>query len=137
MIQEFVERWEQRKHEVEAAFKAKFPDSYDEIVKQVVVTLRNDEQHFGVPDPERITVIDDGYYQGTRIFIVGERGYQPDKYWFVKVNYGSCSGCDTLQRIECDGEWDKPPTDGQLADLMSLALHIVQSIKVLVGDNDD
>lgn len=60
------------------------------------------------PHPERIHQIDDGDYQGTLIFVIGAGGYQPSRYWYVKVGYGSCSGCDTLQAIR--GYEDDAPT---------------------------
>ena len=79
------------------------------------------------PDPERIHRIDDGNYQGTLVYVIGEKGYQPDKYWYVKVDYGSCSGCDTLEGIR--DYTDDAPTDEQAKDYMTVALHIVQGMK--------
>ena len=76
-----------------------------------------------------ILSIDHGDYQGTLLFIIAASGYQPNKYWFVKVDYGSCSGCDTLEGIRCYS--DGPPSDAQVADYMTLALHILQGIKPL------
>ena len=64
------------------------------------------------------------------MYVIGGTGYQPRDYWYVMVYYGSCSGCDTLQAI-C-GYTDKV-TDSQVADYMTLALHILQGIKAM-GD---
>tara|TARA_R110000772_G_scaffold267971_3_gene393567 strand:+ start:11054 stop:11476 length:423 start_codon:yes stop_codon:yes gene_type:complete len=138
MIQEFVTAWDQRKHEVELALSLAHPDSYDAIVKEVVKIL-SETSDFASPDPERIVRIDDGDYQGTMVYIIGATGYQPSDYWFVKVSYGSCSGCDALANIEADSERDDhfnplPPTEGQLKDYMSLALHILQGLKELGGE---
>lgn len=132
MIQKFVKAWDARKGEIEAQFRAKHPEDYAHIVKAVVTIINADSDDYGKPDPERITSIDHGDYQGTLLFIIAGSGYQPDNYWFVKVGYGSCSGCDTLECIR--GYNDDPTTDEQLADYMTLALHILQGIKVLGGD---
>lgn len=49
-------------------------------------------------DAENITVVDDGDYQGTQLFLIPEDTYQPSEYQYLMtyVGYGSCSGCDTL-----------------------------------------
>ena len=130
MIQAFIDRFETRKEEVRATFALKQPTNYEEIVKSVVRVLVDDEE-YETPDPERIHSIDDGDYQGTLVFVIAGSGYQPSTYWYVKVSYGSCSGCDTLEAIH---SWnDEPPTKEQLDDYMTLALHIVQGIKKM-GD---
>jgi hypothetical protein len=79
------------------------------------------------PDPERIHVIDDGDYQGTLVYVIGSKNYQPDVYWYVKVSYGSCSNCDTLAAIRDNA--NTPPTAEQIKDYITLALHIVQGLK--------
>ncbi len=125
MIKEFVEKFENNKAKIEDLFREKHPNDYKEVVKNVVSVLTDDE--YGSIDPERIHVIDDGDYQGTLLFIIAATGYQPSEYWYVKVYYGSCSGCDTLESIRdySDGK----PTDEQVKDYMTLALHIVQGLK--------
>jgi len=140
MIPEFVKAWDERKHEVELAFTFKHPDNYDAIVKEVIKIL-SETDDFAAPDPERITCIDHGYCQGTQLYIIATNEYEPATYWYVRVHYGSCSGCDTLAAIDSDTEYDDdfnklPPTQGQLTDYMSLALHILQQLKKL-GDDDD
>ena len=132
MIQEFVKAWDAHKSEIEAQFRTKHPEDYAEIVKAVVTIINNDSEDYERPDPERITSIDHGHYQGTLLFIIAGSGYQPDNFWFVKVGYGSCSGCDTLDGIR--GYSDEPPTDEQVSDYMTLALHIVQGLKALDGE---
>ena len=129
MIKEFVTRWEENKSKARKAFSEKHPDEYVDIVREVVKALETDEYAELAPDPNRIHIIDDGGYQGTLLFIIAEKGYQPSKYYSVFVSYGSCSGCDTLQGIT---EYsDDPPTDSQVEQYMTLALHIVQGLKVL------
>jgi hypothetical protein len=91
-------------------------------VKEVVKIL---------PDVCRETLhcIDDGDYQGTLLFLIPEDTYQPDNYYYVKVEYGSCSGCDTLESIR-DYDSDTP-NDEQVKDYMTLCLHIIQKFKKL------
>lgn len=126
MIQEFIEIWEARKGEIEAKFRISHPETYKEIVQSVVGILEG-ENLCNTPDPSRIHEIDDGDYQGTLVYVIGETGYQPRAYWTVLVSYGSCSGCDTLMSIR-DYE-DDAPTEQQVKDYMTLALHILQNIK--------
>ena len=129
MIQEFVERFEKNKTKIESAFRTKHLKSYIDVVREVIKSVTSDDG-CGEIDPERIHQIDDGDYQGTLLFVIAAKGYQPNDYWFVKVMYGSCSGCDTLQAINESWE-DKPPTDDQVSQYMTLALHIVQGLKFM------
>jgi hypothetical protein len=121
MIASFVKRFEEGKDELREIFSQKHPDNYREIVTNVVKII-------GKPlDWERIHEIDDGDYQGTLVYVIGDDDYQPSDYWYVKVYYGSCSGCDTLEGIR--GYDDGNPTEEQTNDYMTLALHIVQGLK--------
>lgn len=132
MIQEFIKRFDENKRLIREAFAARPPKLYEDLVRTVVKHVAGDD--YGHMAPSRITKIDHGDYQGTLVFVIGAMGYQPSTYWYVKVSYGSCSGCDTLQAIH--GCCDKPPTQRQLDDYMTLALHIVQGIKKM-GDEDN
>lgn len=133
MIKTFVDRWEQRKEFIRAKFAANHPEDYAEVVKNVIEEL-HDPDTYSSPDPTRITEIDHGDYQGTLLYIIASSGYQPSTYWAVKIFYGSCSGCDTLQGIR--GYSDKPPTEEQTKEYMMLALHIVQGLK-LIGEEEE
>ncbi len=122
MIQSIVNNFTNRKHELADKWSKDEPDSYFDIVKGVVELITDDE----VPlDPERIHTIDDGDYQGTLLYVIAAKGYQPSTYWAVYVGYGSCSGCDTLQSIQ----YDETDAAKRVDQFMSLALHIVQGIK--------
>lgn len=134
MIKEFIQRFEKGRPLLEAQFTAEHPGDYQTIVKAVVEVIGNEEDYYS-PDPNRIHTIDDGDYQGTLVYVIGARGYQPDSYWFVKVGYGSCSGCDTLESIS--NYSSKPPTAEQVKDYMGLALNIVQGIKSMQGVDDE
>lgn len=131
MIPEIIERWEANKGQVEAAFREAHPGSYTAVVKTVVEAVQGEEYHGVDLDPERIHVIDDGHYQGTLLFVIGGKGYQPSDYYAVAISYGSCSGCDTLQAI--NGYSDEKPTDEQVGQYMTLALHVAQRMRKIAG----
>jgi hypothetical protein len=132
MILKFVERFETAKPQLRERFREK-PGSYAALVKAVIEAV-TDHDDYGDhnPDPERIHEIDDGHYQGTLVYVIGAKGYQPSDYWYVRVGYGSCSGCDTLEAIS---EYsDDPATESQIDDYMTLALHIVQGLHQMGGE---
>ena len=140
MIEEFTKRWFFHNHIVREQFEKEIPNSYSDIVKAVVTMLHNEDK-YDSPDPKRIHEIDDGDYQGTLVYVIGASGYQPYTYWYVKVSYGSCSGCDTLQDIT-SGQWMWDTEEEKLAGnkemidkLMTLALHIIQGLKQM-GDEE-
>lgn len=127
MIKEFVGKWFHNKNKLEEWLGENHPSDYLELVRRVINILQDENSLLATPDPSRIHQIDDGDYQGTLMFVIGETGYQPSTYWYVKVDYGSCSGCDTLQGIR--GYLDGKPTEEQIKDYMTLALHIIQGLK--------
>jgi hypothetical protein len=133
MIQKFVNRFMAAENVLREKFAAKHPDAYIDIVKAVVDVIKG-EGTYGEPDATRIHQIDDGDYQGTLVFVIAGGGYQPWEYWYVKVGYGSCSGCDTLERIRDYSE--NPPTKEQLDAYMTLALHIVQGFKSMQTEEE-
>jgi hypothetical protein len=131
MIQTYVDRFmaPEGQATLRAALSQAHP-SYRSLVTDVIKVIAADD--YDAPDPERIHEIDDGDYQGTLLYVIGARGYQPSDYFYVKVRYGSCSGCDTLQGIR---EYQEtPPREDQIKDYMTLALHIVQGLKKLGED---
>ena len=149
MIQQFVDNWFKNEAATRAAFEAKRPDEYIDIVRAAVRAMvhedDSDDWNSAFPDPDRIHEIDDGNYQGTKLYVIGETGYRPDVYWYVRVAYGSCSGCDTLQRLnEAGWNWDdewtgEPPNDpvaskARIDGYMTMALHVVQQFRRIEGE---
>lgn len=135
MIQELINQWEENKHKLEEYFKttnqSEYSGSYKNIlIKIFEICIPNADDNYKF-DVKKMTVIDDGNYQGTQIFIIPKNTYQPNIEDYVVTNtyYGSCSGCDTLQGI-CKYE-DGIPTDKQVKEYMTLALHLVQKMKWL------
>mgnify|MGYP000626793927 CR=1 FL=1 len=128
-----VERFMANKDAIRTCFNA-HPASYTDVVKAVVSNITTGDYGECALDPERIHEIDDGNYQGTLLFVIAEKGYQPSDYWYVMVGYGSCSGCDTLQSIR--GYDDSPATESQKDEYMTLALHIVQGLKKMNSQDE-
>ena len=140
MITEFAARFQEIRQDLWNNLAEKRTDphywSYESILKLTIETMfTGDYNSWGSPDPNRITKIDEGDYQGTLVFVIGQTGYQPATYWATKVSYGSCSGCDTLQAIEEDtqdvagSDWEQELTDQAINDLCTLALHMIQNMK--------
>ena len=140
MIREFVTKFEESRTVLQDHFAKGHPESYDELVSAVISAL-SDEDYYDYghnPDPTRITAIDHGDYQGTLVYVIGATGYQSSAYWSVFVSYGSCSGCDTLQDIRYDeGSFADPPNAKQIQAYMTLALHIVQGLKLMNQPDED
>jgi len=132
MIKEFVDAWFAHKDELEALFRKKHPDTYSDILRGVIDMMSKGKGRH-TPDPERITTIDHGSYSGTLVYVIAETGYEPNVYWYVRISYGSCSGCDTLENLRDYS--DNKPTDEQVKGYMTLALHIVQQLKQMDGED--
>lgn len=136
---QIIERWEENKAKLEEYFKTTKQSEYsnyrDIVVKLfelVIVDVRNNYSGTDSFDVSKITVIDDGEYQGTQIFLIPKDTYQPSVEDYIVTNtyYGSCSGCDTLQSIS-SYSYDDLPTEVQVVEYMTLALHLVQKMKFL------
>lgn len=147
MINEFVKAWDKNKDLLLENFKQKNPSSYQDIVEKLVTIVINpylkDECSIEYPmdnglDIENMTVIDNGDYQGTTIYIIPYDTYQPSVSDYVMTNnyYGSCSGCDTFQSIEL---WDDEATQEEIEnaakEFHGLALNLLQQFKVLGNDD--
>lgn len=141
MIKEFVERWNKYKENLEKYFrntKQEEYDTYEKIVKILFDKVINQEEtKYYKFATNNITVIDDGDYQGTQIFVIPLDTYQPEINDYVVTNtyYGSCSGCDTLQAIS-EYDYDEKPDENQIKDYMELALHLLQKCKWLGEENE-
>lgn len=133
MIKEFARAWEVNNKKLLRYWNGKEVSFYEDIVKPLITIVINPylkehtAEHIGL-DVDNITIIDDGDYQGSQIFIFPKDTYQPDTsdYYFTYADYGSCSCCDTLERInsfERGLERDK--------EYNTLALHLLQRFRLL------
>lgn len=133
MIKEFATKFVEVRPLIEARFVASEPDGYEEILKVALEEMFGTERdYFGddQPDPNRIHAIDDGNYQGTLLFVIAAKDYQPSTYWLTTVSYGSCSGCDTYQAINYGGDDDMNREAKEYADL---AMHMIQRMKLIAS----
>ena len=135
MITEIIKKWEENKLKLEEYFKTTKQEQYTDyktivqkIFELIINTSEDNYENFAIG---KMTVIDDGHYQGTQIFIIPKDTYQPsaEDYIVTDTYYGSCSGCDTLQRISSYD--DGLPSESQVKDYMTLALHLVQKMRWL------
>jgi len=118
MIDEFIKIWDENKNVLREQFSQKHPNSYHDLVKSVIMMLSNSMNAYDKPDPERITIVDDGEYHGTLIFVIGASNYEPSRYWIVKINL------ESIRYYSSD-----PPSGQQVDDYMTLALHVIQQLK--------
>lgn len=119
MITKFAHAWQAAETETKALWTASIPDDYDKIVQRIRKVLHGVE-----PCMAEIETAMFGDYQGEYVVLFGKYSAR----WFARVEYGSCSGCDTLQAIFADASDN---TEQTVTDLFAYATHIVQSIKEL------
>ena len=107
---------------------------YVDLVKLAIDCILNhsadDEEDYEYPskwDTKNITVIDNGDYQGTLLFMIPAKCYQPSEceYLLTYAGYGSCSGCDALLSIV---EFADEMTDEKAKDLLMLCKHLIENI---------
>ena len=134
MNKHFVRCWEKDKHKLAEWFANTDLSwiNYGKIVEKLFDLVLTPDTGYSYNSRFKtinIKTIDDGDYQGTMLFLIPEDTYQPDEFQYVvvTVDYGSCSGCDTLLRITEHS--DGLPNNQQVSDLMTIALHLVQSAK--------
>lgn len=143
MIKSIITQWEANKGILENYFRNTPQSEYDkyeflfkktiELATPKVGVYRDwlGEEQLEKIDIDKMTIVDDGDYQGTQLFLIPIDTYQPDvtDYLITDNYYGSCSGCDTIQRIH---SYDMgKPNEQQVKDYMSLALHLIQKLRWL------
>lgn len=135
MIKEFVVAWDANKDKLSeyiASHKQEEYNSYMDIVKMLFEQVINPymtAHEKAAFDIGKVHEIDDGDYQGTLLYMIPIDTYQPSYWEYVAtyVDYGSCSGCDTLLGI-C-GYGGDLPNDGQVKEYVALCLNILQHCK--------
>lgn len=141
MIKFCLEQWERNKERLKKELETRTDLNicdYKTLVKLVTEFILNnpeDEPYYleGHGElkfqTEHITEIDDGQYQGTLLYLIPFDIYQPSEFEYLMtfVDYGSCSGCDTLQGIQyyCD---KVNLTPSQVDDFMALCKDIVTNM---------
>ena len=131
MIMEFVQRFDAARETILADLQTRLDSgwypSYRDLVSILIHYIKKDDSAYGNPSAADITVIGDDYYQGTMVFVIPEIGYQPSRFWVTKVDYGSCSGCDTLQAALYGNDDNSVIAN----ELLTLMLHLLQQMKAI------
>ena len=108
-------KWSHNEKVLKGVFKnsiSKLKDcTYKDLVEYIIKYILNED--IGIEEYDKfkfslknIHVIDDGEYQGTSVYIISMDTYQPgpSDYIITYNYYGSCSGCDTLLRVQSETE---------------------------------
>ena len=134
MDKEIIKSWEENKDRIREYIskteQSKY-SSYKSLVKLIIKYVVNTKEK--LYNEKKIRVVDSNGYHGIQIFLVPEIRYEVFKYLTTCVNYGSCSGCDTLISIQNYGL--EIPSEEQVNDYMTLLLHLVQNIKI-IGESE-
>ena len=139
MIKNFCLAWEANHEALKEYFATHIQDEYcnsykDLLIKtfELVINPYLEYKREYTYNVNNIHTIDDGDYQGTYIFLIYKNVYQPcaEDYIVTCVDYGSCTGCDTLQGIHYYIT-SNLPSEEQVEEYMSLCLHMVQHCKFL------
>lgn len=99
------------------------------LVKKTIDIILNDNDDLKY-SIENITEVNNGDYQGTLLYIIPEKTYQPCEYEYLMtyIGYGSCSGCDTLRAIQSFYDENTKPTEEQVEGFTKLCKDIIQNI---------
>lgn len=136
MIKYCYEKWNKNKGVLEGTLRGMSGNDlqqygYENLLKLTINCILNDGV-MGVPrwNTDRITLIDDGDYQGTLLFLIPEETYQPSahEYLMTYIYYGSCSGCDTLQNIQIDLYNSDPVSEETISEFMALCKDFIMNM---------
>ena len=139
MEQKFIDLWFKNKDKLKEALMnyedleyCSYLDLFKLTIKNIINAGRTDYDK--ILDEDKITEIDNGDYQGTLLFIIPRDTYQPmeNEYYITFVDYGSCSGCDTLLAIQDNCSYESK--EGQINDFMTLCLHMLERMKKPFGE---
>ena len=159
MLDWVIQKWEKNKGRLEAAIRQDKNINeceYVYLVELVVHYILNDGCEIKEDDwyedelrwnAKRITEVDDGEWHGAKLFIIPKLTHWPavEEYLFTYQYYGSCSVCDTLQRIQ-SVFWEKVvdfhftaelPTESQVKDYLLLCQYLVCNMNWLGGSEED
>lgn len=133
MLKILVEKYDKNKDNLKEALSDIINSGidYEDLVRLTFSVIYNDdddaiEYPYHALDCDEITTIDNGDYQGTLLFLIPFKTYQPSEseYLMTYVGYGSCSYCDTLASIT-EGNWGKKFSESQVVDLLALCKDIL------------
>ena len=131
MLKYCYEKWDKNKDKLEAALRKTDISrvEYRDILVLTVENILNDEENPDYCwDTRSITEINDGDYQGTLLYLIPQKTYQPSEheYLMTYIGYGSCTCCDLLQSIQPDS--NEEITDDDIAEFMALCKDFVTNM---------
>ena len=154
MIDHFVKAWDANKGRLKEYIGSRKQTEYDsykkltKILFDVVINPYYDKYNdpswwghgeYDLFDLKELVEVEYGEYQGTLLYIIpcpsASKLDDGKEFIITGVDYGSCSGCDTLQGIIAEGESNSTPTESQLHDYMLLLLHLLQHCKYYPEEN--
>lgn len=125
MIKEVIEDFERAKENIRDIIIEKHPEDYEYLVRLVFDCInKGDGYSFlrATPELNQLECIQNGDRQGSLLYVSPDRNN--NGFFIVCIYYGSCSGCDTLERIR---EYsNNKPSPQQVEDYLTLCLHIAQ-----------
>ena len=126
-----IEKWDKNHKKLEEKLRSlKMNYDYNDLVNITFEIIYNsgEEKRYNKLNLDSMTLVDNGDFQGTLLYVIPFDVYKPkvDEYLMTFVEYGSCSGCDTLKSIVYFNE-DDFPDEEQLKDLMLLCKDIIPS----------
>jgi len=149
MIENFVKAWDENKGRLKKYIEMHSQNDYNTYKKLVVALFDQVINPYYLShgdckswahgkhdkfDLSKLHEIECGSYQGTIIFVLPtpECAFDCEEgFVMTGVDYGSCSGCDTLQGIQAEGDITDRPTESQVRDYMILLLHLLQHCKYI------
>ncbi len=147
MLQIMKDFWAENEKNLKARISKLTNDEVHSLTYRDLLAMALDEiynKHFGelssydALNLDKITVIDDGEYQGTFIFMIPFNTYQPcaSEYLMTYIWYGSCSGCDTMQGIQSLCGYDNTTNRPDTVDNGLLALCRDMIVRMIRPYND-
>lgn len=130
MLKYCVDKWYENNHKLLQALQndkeLKYCE-YEYLLRLVIEHILNQ----GVSEnylfnQEAITVVDNGDYGGTQMFLFPRIGYEPcaGDYLLTFIEYGSCPYCDALEHVH--SKWGgESPSEEQLQDFMLICKDLV------------
>lgn len=136
MIKFVLTQWDKNKAHLEEVIRhkphaARVDWDYGDLATIVMENILNHNPYNDklVVDSDDIDVVNIGSGVGVKLFIIPFVTSHPseDDFLLSYVNYGSCSACDTLRRIQYDDSYGDDP-EQTIKDYMTLCRHICANI---------
>ena len=143
MIKYCLNKWDKNKDLLKKELLAQLRNgqltncNYSHLMKTVIHCILNDnidniDDIDSEWDEKNFTVIDNGDYQGTLLFLIPQDTYEPDvtEYLMTFIDYGSCSGCDTLLAIQSEIDFGYEDKNEELvvSDFMKICKDLITNM---------